>query len=164
MGRTRSCALTSPCLGRQAPERAWWVGGRPRKLGSGRGWAASHTACLDPAARAGEEAAWAWLKGPGSWGREVGAFLSRPQGEGLLGMLSLSASLLELGRRAEGSGDGQRTGAVRGRLERWAEGWGDRRKSEVMPGAWGDGRRAGETGRGLGKQGRAGVMPGGLGR
>lgn len=91
----------------------------------------------------------------------MGAFLSRPQGEGLFGMLSLSASLRELGRRAEGCGDGQRTGAVHGRLERWAEGWGDRRKAEVMPGAWGDGRRAGETGKGWGDAWRAGEIGGG---
>ena len=50
-------------------------------------------------------------KGPWELGADVGALLSRPQEEGLL-MLSLSASLQELGGRAEGWGDGQRTGGT----------------------------------------------------
>ena len=53
-------------------------------------------------------------KGPWELGADAGALLSRPQGEGLLLMLSLSASLRELGRRAEGWGDEQRTGETGG--------------------------------------------------
>lgn len=56
----------------------------------------------------------------------MGALLSRPQGEGLLLMLSLSASLQELGRRVEGWGDRQRPGERARGLGRWAEDWGDR--------------------------------------